>query len=72
MTISEQYEKGVFVINYLEKLGVHPIVIAEAVSDDYYKQSYELIKNNPTITKEEFLAKMGIEDLQNLKNLHTV
>ena len=60
--MSEQYEKGVFVINYLEKLGVHPIVIAEAVSDDYYKQSYELIKNNPTITKEAFLKIMNLVD----------
>ena len=58
--MTEQYEKGILVINYLEKLGVNPITIAEAVSDDNYQKSYQLIKNNPTISKKEFLMEIGL------------
>ena len=63
--MSEQYQKGIFVINYLEKLGVHPINIAEAVSDNNYEKSYQLIKNNPQISKERFLKELELKEEQN-------
>ena len=63
--MSEQYQKGLFVSNYLEKLGVHPINIAEAVSDNNYEKSYQLIKNNPQISKEMFLKELELKEEQN-------
>ena len=60
--MSEQYEKGIFVMNYLKELDIHPITIAESVSNDNYRKSYQLIQENPNITKEEFLEAMGIEE----------
>ena len=60
--MTEQYKMGLFVMKYLEKLGVHPINVAEAVSDDNYKKSYQLIKNNPSISKKDFLMEMNIEE----------
>ena len=51
---------GSVVATYLEKLNVHPITIAIAVSDENYKKSYQIIQKNPKITKEEFLEKMQL------------
>ena len=62
--MTDQYEKGTLVSNYLEKLNVHPVTIAEAVSDNNYIKSYNLIQENPNITKEEFLKKMNIEEFK--------
>ncbi len=62
--MTDQYEKGTLVSKYLEKKGVHPVTIAEAVSDDNYIKSYKLIQENPNITKEEFLKKMNIEEFK--------
>ena len=58
--MSEQYQMGSVVSTYLEKLNVHPITIAIAVSDENYKKSYQIIQENPKITKEEFLEKMQL------------
>ena len=60
--MTEQYRMGTLVVTYLKKLNTHPVTIAEAVTDENYKQSYQLITENPQITKEEFLEKMGIEE----------
>lgn len=62
--MSDQHQKGVFVMNYLESLDMHPITIAEAVSDENYQKSFEIIKNNPTISKQEFLAEMNLVEEQ--------
>ena len=58
--MSEQDKKGKFVGDYLDSLGVHPITVAEAVSDDYFEKSYQIIKENPGISKNEFLSKLGL------------
>ena len=58
--MATQDEKGILVGHYLDDLGVHPITVAEAVSDDYLDKSYQLIKQNPKITKAEFLQKMQL------------
>jgi len=39
-----------------------PVTIAESVSDGNYKKSYEIIKENPNITKKEFLERMNLEE----------
>ena len=62
--MSEQYDKGVVVCNYLSSLGVHPITIAESVSDENYRKSYQLIQEKPNISKEEFLNTMGIMEYE--------
>lgn len=62
--MSEQYQKGIYVMKYLETLDVHPMNVAEAVSDDKYRKSYQLIMDNPKISKKEFLEKMGIEEIE--------
>lgn len=48
--------------NYLRSLGLTWITIAEAMSDEYVEVTTQLIRENPQITKEEFLAKTGIEE----------
>ena len=53
-----------YVMKYLKTLDVHPMNIAEAGSDDNYRKSYQLIKDNPKISKKEFLEKMGIEEIE--------
>ena len=62
--MTEQYRKGSIIAKYLEHLDVHPITIAVAVSNENYRKSYQLIHENPNISKVEFLEKMQlIEDV---------
>ncbi len=58
--MTEQYRKGSIIAKYLERLGVHPITIAVAVSNENYRKSYQLIRENPNISKVEFLEKMQL------------
>jgi hypothetical protein len=58
--MTEQYQKGSAVAKYLDELNVHPITVAKAVSNENYKKSYQIIQENPKITKAEFLQKMQI------------
>ncbi len=61
--MTEQYRKGSIITKYLEHLDIHPITIAVAVSNENYRRSYQLINENPNISKVEFLEKMQlIED----------
>ncbi len=60
--MTEQYQKGSLVMQYLKKLDVHPINIGQAVTNENYRKSYQLIKENPNISKEDFLTAMGIEE----------
>ena len=62
--MTEQYEKGSVVAKFLDKLNVHPITVAVAVSNENYKKSYKIIQENPEITKEEFLEKMMLIEEQ--------
>ena len=39
--MTEQYQKGSVVAKYLDELNVHPITVAEAVSNDNYQKSYQ-------------------------------
>jgi hypothetical protein len=60
--MTEQSKMTLLVKKFLQRFHTHPITIAEALSKDNYKKSFQLIMENPHMTKEEFLEKMGIED----------
>ncbi len=47
---------------FLKSLGLSWITIAEAMSDENQAKTVQLVKGNPKITKEEFLAKMQITE----------
>ena len=57
-----QYQKGILVMDYLQDLGVNMITIGEAIDDKNLDRSYQLIKENPQITKAEFLKKMQMTE----------
>ena len=58
----KQSQKGISVMNYLQKLGMDMITIGEAICDENLEQSYKLIKENPKISKKEILEKMQISE----------
>ena len=62
--MTEQYQKGILIMKYLKELDVHPITVAMAVSDENYRKSYQIIQENPKITKEEFLKKMQLTEAE--------
>lgn len=45
-------------MNYLRDLGMESVAILDAICDENLEQSYQLIKENPKITKAEFLKRM--------------
>ena len=49
--------------NYLRNLGLSWITIAEAMSDENYNKTMELLDKKPQITKNDFLKIMGIEEI---------
>ena len=57
-----QYQRGILVMDYLQDLGISMITILEAVCEENLEKSYQLIQQNPKITKKEFLEKMHIEE----------
>ena len=58
--MSEQYQKGIKVMDYLQGLGINMLTIGHAIEDKNLEKSYQLITNNPFITKNEFLNAMGL------------
>ena len=50
--------------NYLRNLGFTWITIAEAMADENKEKTIALLKENPKITKEEFLELMNIEEVK--------
>ena len=59
--MSEAYDKGVFVMDYLQSIGFDFITILDAICDENLDKSYEIITQNPTISKYEFVEELGIE-----------
>ena len=57
-----QYQKGMLVMNYLKKLDTDILNIGDAIEDEHLEKSYQLIKENPKITKAEFLKQMGFKE----------
>ena len=54
----KQYEEDLWMMDYLEELGIDYITIGEAIDDRTRDYNYKLLKENPNITKAEFLEKM--------------
>ncbi len=59
-----QYQMGIFVMDFLQNLGIDMITIGKAICDEHLERSYWLIKENPEITKEKFLTAMQIKEEQ--------
>ena len=57
-----QKDKGIVVMDYLETLDMNYETILDAICDENVEASYRLIKENPNISKEEFLRRMNIEE----------
>ena len=56
------YQKGITVMDYLQNWGLGMIAVGKAIDNKNLEKSYQLIQKNPTISKEEFLAEMEIEE----------
>ena len=61
----KQYQKGIFVLDFLQELGLSMLIIGKALEDNRLNKSYRVIKSNPKITQEEFLTKMQLVDNKN-------
>lgn len=59
--MSEAYAKGVFVMDYLESIGLDFVTIGKAVCDKNLDKSYKIIVQNPSISKHDFIEKLGID-----------
>lgn len=57
-----QYQKGVFVMNYLKKLDTDILNIGDAIEEEHLEKSDRLIQENPQIGKAEFLSQMGFKE----------
>ena len=55
----EQYD---YIDRRLQEIGCDPMTLIDAICDDNYERSYQVLMDNPDITKEEFLTIMGIEE----------
>ena len=53
-----EYEKGILIMDYLQSLGIDMITIGSAIDNKNLEWSYQIICNNPVITKDEFLSKL--------------
>ena len=61
----KQYQKGIFVLDFLQELGLSMLIIGKALEETRLNKSYRVIKSNPKITQEEFLTKMQLADSKN-------
>ena len=61
----KQYQKGIFVLDFLQELGLSMLIIGKALEDNRLNKCYRVIKSNPKITQEEFLTKMQLVDSKN-------
>ena len=59
--MSEAYDKGVFVMDYLQSIGFDFETILDAICDENLDKSYEIITQNPSISKYDFIEQLGIE-----------
>ena len=59
--MTDNYKKGIAVMDYLKSIGLDMETILDAICDENLEKSYEIITRNPTITKYEFVEQLGIE-----------
>ena len=57
-----QSQGDFFLMDFLQDLGVSQLNILDAICDENYEKSLQLVQENPNITKAEFLEQMGIEE----------
>ncbi len=57
-----QDQRAMLVMDYLWNLGTEPVAVLDAICDENLEQSYRLIKENPKISKAEFLKRMQITE----------
>lgn len=55
----EQYD---YIDRRLQEIGCNPMTLIDAICDDNYEKSYQVLLDNPDITKEDFLTIMDIEE----------
>lgn len=60
--MKRQHQTDLLVIQYLKKIDVHPITIGVSLSEQNYEKTYQILQENPTISKRDFLKKLGIEE----------
>lgn len=59
--MTDSYKKGIAVMDYLKSIGLDTVTIGDAICDENLERSYEIITENPTINKYEFVEQLGIE-----------
>jgi hypothetical protein len=59
--MSAACDKFIFIMDYLRSIGFDFETIGDAICDENLEKSYEIIVQNPTISKYEFVEKLGIE-----------
>ena len=59
--MSEQYDKGKFILDFLNRLGIDVTEALDAIDDENIERSYQLLKANPEVTKEECMQLLGLE-----------
>ena len=59
--MTEAYDKGIFVMEYLRNIGLDSETILDAICDESLDKSFEIITQNPTIGKYDFVKKLGID-----------
>lgn len=60
LNAEDQTKKGLYIFDALEKLDISVDLIVEAASANNYERIYQLLKEHPHITKEEFLQLSGL------------
>lgn len=60
LNAEDQTKKGLYIFDVLEKLDISVDLMVEAASANNYARIYQLLKEHPHITKEEFLQLLGL------------
>ena len=53
-------EKIEFIIKTLDALSCPPLIVARACTKQLEEKSYQILKDNPNITLQEFYEKTGV------------
>ena len=56
-----EYQKGIYVMNFLQKLGLDMITIGAFIDNKNLNKSYQLLQENPKISQKELLARVKTE-----------
>ena len=56
-----EYQKGIYVMNLLQKLGLDMITIGAFIDNKNLNKSCQLLQENPKISQKELLARVKTE-----------